>query len=429
MPLIQTCNEMNSNDRPAILLLAPGEAGTSPTGPVIRVMEVGRALAGEHDVTVAFRGDPPVQANGLRVVRAGRMRVLKEALKHDVVMAPWLPPFLIPILNAFGIVSVADLYDPIEYELTAGDADTNAVFRSAQRLTALQLRFADLISCGGTRQREHLIEKASRKRDQGHRVDPVVVRFGVPDSPPISSRHPLRDHLGLGASDFVVLWWGSIWRWLDPATAIRAVALLRERRPDVKLVFSAGVPPDPASQALTKSGAALELAKSLQVLGGSVLFLDKWIPYEQRHEYLADADVGITLHADRREAELAARARYLDYLWCSLPCVLSAGDEFSETLAANGFAALVEPENPEETATAIERLASRDVRDTAALAGVELAGRYRWTAVVEPLSAAIEDVRRAGGSRRLRSLKALGPIVTYYAQRALDAVGRRIKRS
>ena len=419
---------MSSNDRPAILFLAPGEGGGRPTGPVIRAMEVARALAGSYRVTVAFRGDPPAQPKGLRIIRTGRMGVLKEALRHDVVMAPWLPPFLIPILSAFGVVSVADLYDPIEYELASGDAETNAVLRSAQQLTALQLRFADLISCGGVRQRERLIEKALGEPGGGDGVDPIIVQFGVPDPPPPSARHPLRDLLGLGATDFVVLWWGSIWRWLDPATAIRAMALLSDRRPDVKLVFSAGTPPDPASRALTKNGAARELAKSLQVLGRSVVFLDQWVPYGERHEYLADADLGITLHSDQREAELAARARYLDYLWCSLPCVLSVGDEFSETLAADGFAALVEPGNPGDTAAAIERLASRQASEAAALAGVELAGRYRWTAVVEPLSVAIEAVLKAGGGSRLHSLRTLVPTLAYYARRTLDVVGKTLRR-
>ena len=59
-------------------------------------------------------------------------------------------------------------------------------------------------------------------------------------------------------------------------------------------------------------------------------------------DHLGEADVGLTLHGDAAEASLAARFRYMDYLWTGLPCVLSAGDEGGEQLAAAGAARLVE---------------------------------------------------------------------------------------
>ena len=55
-------------------------------------------------------------------------------------------------------------------------------------------------------------------------LDPVVIGFGIPDPPPASGRRPLRERFPqIAEDDTVVLWWGSIWRWLDAATALAPI--------------------------------------------------------------------------------------------------------------------------------------------------------------------------------------------------------------
>ena len=73
-------------------------------------------------------------------------------------------------------------------------------------------------------------------------------------------------------------------------------------------------------------------------------FLDEWIEHAVRHGYLQEADVGLTLHRDTPEKEVAARGRYMDYLWARLPCVLGAGDELADRFAGQGFARWSGPE-------------------------------------------------------------------------------------
>ena len=46
----------------------------------------------------------------------------------------------------------------------------------------------------------------------------------------------------LGTDAEVVIWNGGLWNWLDPETAVRAVARLAERRPRARLVFMGTAP-------------------------------------------------------------------------------------------------------------------------------------------------------------------------------------------
>jgi len=106
----------------------------------------------------------------------------------------------------------------------------------------------------------------------------------------------------------------NVWSWFDAATALHAFAEVSRDNPQAKLVLTGGRPPRGASK-LDDTEAARELAGSLGLLGNSVFFLDDWIPHADRHEYLQEADLGLTLHRDTPEKEVAARGRYMDYLW------------------------------------------------------------------------------------------------------------------
>ena len=105
------------------------------------------------------------------------------------------------------------------------------------------------------------------------------------------------------------------------------------------------------------------MAGELGVLDRTVLFLDKWIPYEQRYDFLREADIGLTLHRHAEEARLAVRSRYMDYLSAELPCVLGRGDETAEELGEAGFATLLEDPDPRGARHGPARARGRSTRD------------------------------------------------------------------
>lgn len=418
-----------------VVILVPGELGEKLSGPEIRAVRLGQALAARHRVTLLAPGGGREEYEGLAVAPLSRRRLVAEVRRGDVLLASTVPPFLLAAKRALGVRCVSDQYDPVEVELgtLASGADrARATARAARRL---QLRGSDLVLCGGERQRDLLAAEAAEVAPASP-PEIEVVPFGI-DAPPPSPRgdlhpfgidaapptpddlHPLRSHFpAIGPEDKVVLWWGSLWRWLDAETAIRAVASLAPTRPDVKLVFTAGRVPNDAAARHSAPAEARALAADLGALDRSVFFLDEWVPFARRAEYLRDADLGLTLHRDAEEASLAARARYMDYLWAGLPCVLGRGDETADRFEQAGFATLVEPGSPRAAADAIvSALASDTLRDADA-SGRRLGDELRWDRVAAPLLATLDEWQAGApshaGSRRLRGTTA------YYARRAVD---------
>jgi glycosyltransferase involved in cell wall biosynthesis len=230
----------------------------------------------------------------------------------------------------------------------------------------------------------------------------------------------------IAEEDTLVLWWGSVWRWLDAETPIRAFARLASQRSDLKLVITAGSPPNKkAGHHFDTTKEMRALADELGVLGRTVLFLDEWIPYERRHDYLREADIGLTLHRHAAEARLAARARYMDYLCAELPCVLGRGDETAEELGAGGFATLLEEPDPDALADALLALADNpDALAVARAAGHELAAERHWSAVGAKLRAALAEGASPAKRHRSRgtteSLALLGGAGAYYGRVVVD---------
>ena len=323
-----------------LLVLLPGLSDGRMAGPEIRGWEMAKVLSGAFDVTVAASVAEEQTQEGLRLIPNRRRRVVRELFRHDVVVAAWLPPFVLMIARLASCVTVADLYDPVELELDTEGRGVARELRSVRELTRLQTSFVDVLACGSAAQGERL-EVALRTvaRPSGPPVL-VLIPFGVPGEPPrdAGGPDPLRARFeAISPDDVVAIWWGSLWQWLDPETPIRAMARLRVIEPRLKLVLSVGPPPDPTARPLTRDAETRELAKHLGLLDRSVFFLEEWIPYGKRSEVLCEADIGIACHRSSTEAAVAVRARYLDFVWCALPAILSPGDEFGNEMVARGL--------------------------------------------------------------------------------------------
>jgi glycosyltransferase involved in cell wall biosynthesis len=415
-----------------ILVIVNGKIGERIAGPQIRGLEIARALAGDHSVSVVAE-EPPTESRGdLRFVPASRRAVAFEAHRHDAVIAPALPPYLLAALGGARTVAVADQYDPVWLEIALFH-DQPGIERTVSAQLAMrrfQLRFADVIACAGRRQRGALQADLERLPASPRRAPAIVdVPFGIGPPPTRAKPGALRRRFPvIGPHDPVILWWGKVWKWFDAETAIRAFASVVRSRPDARLVISAGRAPAAAFDRSETTGAARELARDLGLLDRNVLFLDDWVPYETRGELLADADVGLTLHAATAEAPFAARARYMDYLWAGLPCVLAAGDDIAERFGRSGFARLVPPGDEAVVARRItELIGSSEMLKRARRAGLRLANEYRWSRLVDPLAEAIE-LRRRRPRRPLLDTAVHRAACSYYLRRASDdlrSVGSR----
>jgi glycosyltransferase involved in cell wall biosynthesis len=406
-----------------ILVLVPGALGERLAGPEIRAWEFAKALSEDYEVTLAAKRAAEGERDGIPTIPSTRSRLLRAATHHDAVLSVCIPPYLLALRGSAGLLTIADQYDPHEQELAtlAGGRARERKLRVRAAVQALQLRNADVVLCASERQRSELRRVAGELLGDGRSLDPVVVPFGIPESPPRSRERPLRARFPqIAAGDKVVLWWGSVWRWLDAGTAVRAFAQIAAKRPDVKLVITAGKAPDAgAGRLFDTAEQARALARKLGVLDRTVFFYDEWIAYERRHQHLHEADLGLTLHRHAAEARLAARARYMDYLWAELPCVLGRGDQTAEELAAAGFATLLDSPSPDElAATLLSILDDRERLADARAAGQRLAAEYRWSAVGARLRAALASAPPARAPSP--KLAVLGEAGAYYARRLAD---------
>ena len=408
-----------------ILLVVYGPIAERMSAPEIRGWEMAKVLARRHDVTVAAPGELHDGRDGIRMVASDRRTLLAEARRHDALIVPRVPPWLFAGLADSDTLIVADLYNPFEEEhaeLTASRAIRREISltRVANRM---QLRNADVILCAVEPQRERL-EAALDALGPIRRRPPVeVVAFGLPEDPPPSFERPMRERFPqIGPDDVVVLWWGNVWRWFDAPTALQAFARVAGRRGDVRLVFTAGKHPRRDWPVLDASEQARDLAAEMGLLGESVFFLDDWVPQEQRHHYLLEADIGLTLHRDTAETAVAARGRYMDYAWAGLPCVLGAGDVLADRFAEAGFATTVASGDVDGAVAALGRLVDdAGERERRRAASRPLADEFRWSATVQPLLRAIDGAagaRASGAARRVALGRDLGE---YYTRKALLA--------
>ena len=86
---------------------------------------------------------------------------------------------------------------------------------------------------------------------------------------------------------------------------------------------------------------AMRLAQKLELDGRSVFFHQEWVPYEERENFLLDADIGVSTHFDHLETRFSFRTRILDYLWAELPIIATQGDSFAELIDRHHFGHVV----------------------------------------------------------------------------------------
>lgn len=310
--------------------------GPVMAGPGIRAVELSRWVARRHQVTLVAEGAQTLAAEPFRAASD-----LGAALKDAEVLVTQGFGFSLPLLMRFRGRVVLDLYDPVQLEqLARAGASPTADQLVALAYLRRRLRYlisrADHVLCASRPQRAlwlGWLGAVGRLSPQVLAADPeasrllAVVPFGLPEEPPRRAGSPLRAAIGAGPGDKIALWSGGLWDWMDPALAVRAAAIARERVPSLQLALLAGS--RPGAPAMDMRG-ALEAARAASEAG--VHFLEQWLPYADRGAWLLDADFAVSAHKPSLESELAFRTRLLDCLWAALPAACTAGD----VLAAEG---------------------------------------------------------------------------------------------
>lgn len=418
--------------------------GERMAGPAIRALNIAAQLSRVHDVTLVSTapGSEPRQEvrcvitdqSGLRAaLETAEVVVLQGFVAHQ---APWL-------LRTDKIL-VADLYDPLHLEQL--ERARQLPVRRRQESVDLTVRVlneqmlrADFMVCASDAQRLMWLGHLSaigRANVETHGADPTlrslidVVPFGLSPTVPAPTSRPFRDGLGLGDDARIIVWAGGVYDWLDPLIAIRAVDRLRHSHPDVRLVFQGMQHPNPDVPAMDMPQRCTALSDELGLTDAHVFFTTGWVPYDERHNHLLDADLGISTHTDHLEAELAFRARILDYLWAGLPVVATQGDTLAAKIDAEGLGAVVPPGDVDALAAALERQLYDTDASTASRANVSATReQLSWELAVQPLLAFCAAPHRAADAGLDRDRLVRMPVLPARAAPRLAARTRLALRS
>lgn len=359
-----------------ILLITLEPIAQKMAGPAIRALELGKVLAREFDVVVfspVEGGEPP---DGdlpprLRLVRgegARSLRALAEEAETIFIQSNVLKPY--PFLSQLGKFLIVDLYDPYLFSILVqykGDAvQGSASYRMMHKVLEAHMLACDLAVCASERQRDYWIGRfcaQGRVNPELYQFDPTlrklidVVPYGLPETPPQKNGEGLRDLPGIGKDDPVLVWGGGIWDWFDPLSVIEGVKACLPEIPNLRLVFMGTKSPNPKVEVMDMTRKARDLADKYGITDKNVFFLEGWVSYEKRVNYLLEATAAVSAHFDLPETRFSFRTRILDYLWCGLPILTTGGDGLAELIKEHGAGLIMPYQDPAAWAKAIKQVA------------------------------------------------------------------------
>ena len=355
-----------------IVVLCLDAVGPRMAGIAIRSVEIARQLAPHTDVALAAArrsGDIDLDIPVVGYDRHDGRSLRAHLADADAVVCQPQWPLVMQELRRCDARLIFDLSCPEIIEtltfragsqparrrlITAMTADRLVeALRIGHHFVASTPRQLDLFL--GVAAGERLLTPEAYDRDPTLRSRFALAPHGVPEHPPRRSSGPgLHGTLGLPHSAPVILWTSAIWSWLDAETPIRAMAALRERMPEARLVFL-GADPDRAAGASAHANARA-LAAELGLLGEAVLFHEEWLTFDQRTDWLLDAACAVSCHERHLETHFAFRTRYLDCLWAGLPLVVTEGDVLADRVAAEDLGATVPERDPDALAATLGRV-------------------------------------------------------------------------
>lgn len=426
------------------LLVSHDVLGAKMAGPGIRYYHLSRVLGRYTDLTLAIRPQneqalAAIQASlpGVQVIAytRGDWDSLKAAAEwaEIIILSPYIAPEM-PQFATLPCALVMDGYDPllIEWLTTLPNARVEEQFVQwygrAMNLFHQYLH-SDFFICATERQRYWWLgqlEVAGRINPYTYHQDPSlrnlvdVVPYGLPDTPPQHTRQVIKGVWpGIAPDDTVLLWGGGLWPWLDPMTAVQAIAHLHPTHPQLKLIFPGTIHPNPdVSQGMPVSNSQVYAYAAAQGLLDRAVFFGEWVPYADWPNVLLESDIALSLHHETAETQLAYRSRVLEYIWAGIPIIATGGDTTSELVTAYNLGKTVTYQDVNGVAQAILQL----LNEPPATYQQGLAAAQRdltWERAAQPLIQFCQNPRRAA-DRLAIATTGIPPGIPYYQTQILQ---------
>ncbi|MGO4105209.1 glycosyltransferase [Leifsonia sp. YAF41] len=402
--IVDNLGQLNIEGRRHILVITGDAVGAQMAGPAIRAWNIAKQLSDEHDVrlvsmTKAVALDDVIEVGVISHHKPNS--VVEHEQWADVIIVQGHALALFPSLETSKKILVVDVYDPLHLEQLEQGRDLglkqwNKQVTEATDALNHQLQLGDFFLCASERQRHFWLGQLSAlgrvnpftySRDNDLDSLIAVAPFGIPSQAPVQQRPALRGVVpGIGADDKIIIWGGGIYNWFDPEILIRAVGVLAERHPNIRLFFMGVKHPNPAVPEMEAVAAARAVSERLGLTGKHVFFNESWVPYDDRQNYLLEADLGVSTHFQHVETTFSFRTRILDYLWAGLPIVTTGGDSFGSLVASESLGAAV----PERDQAALEASIEKYLFDEAAIRKARknvqrVRLEFTWEKAVAPL--------------------------------------------
>lgn len=414
MSLATSFDVLDAPDRTRVLVITGDPIGAKLAGPAIRAWNIALALSRESEVTLmSLASIEPIPApfELVALQHENQRQFARWEAWADVIVFQGHAMEIFSALEKSKKIVVADIYDPMHLEQLEQSRELPQQIWEERvgHATAVlnqQLERADFLICASDRQRLFYLGQLAalgRLNPQTYQSDPhltdliSVIPFGLERDFPEHDRDVLKGVLpGIAKRDKVILWSGGLYSWFDPKSLITAVAELNQTRPEVKLFFQGTKHPHPGVPEMAIVKESRDLARDLGVLDSSVYFNDSWVEYSDRHNYLSEADAGVSTHFSHIETTMSFRTRILDYLWAGLPMVVTEGDYFAELVEREELGIVVPADDVAALVAALERiLFDEELIERVRTNIARVREQFVWDTVLEPLVQFVRNPRRA----------------------------------
>jgi hypothetical protein len=118
----------------------------------------------------------------------------------------------------------------------------------------------------------------------------------------------------------------------------------------------------------------------------SVFFVEEWVNYDDRAQFLLNADFGVSAHKEHIETQFSFRTRLLDHFWAGLPTISTTGDALTEVIESNKAGLTVQVSDIDGWVNALSKMISDEsLRKTFKTNALGLSQNYTWNKVLQPL--------------------------------------------
>jgi glycosyltransferase involved in cell wall biosynthesis len=385
-----------------LLIISGDTVGSNMGGVGVRNWELAHALSNCCEVTLAVPNNTDLTSERVKIVsfvlEGGDLRPYAQG--SDLIIMHGFVLHFHPYLVEMNIPIAVDLYVPslLEGLVWHDEDDWKSWIPSYEEYLRVQLELlliGDYFFCASERQRDYWLgwlHAQKRINPHTYRQDPTlrqlidVVPFGLPSKRPVKTGSVLKGtYPGIAEDDKVILWAGGLWDWLDPITLIHAMAELVPNHPELKLYFLGTRHPNPIVSGMQMPDQTIALSQDLGLFERSIFF-GEWVAYEQRVNYLLEADLSVITHPAHIETRFSNRTRALDCIWTGLPIITTEGDAMADLVQAENIGFTVPPEDIQALTVAIDRMLAAGGRRAYSESFNNLRDRLSWDKVVEPLA-------------------------------------------